>query len=245
MRGIKSLTFKGGLDGKEKYHFSLSLLNYKNFTSNVTPYLHIGEQKRLNKINSKERGRSYSFGRVAAKKAVETYLCKKTIDCDFQIENDCFGKPFISGCLTPPLYISISHSNRYAVAICSSKNIPITIDIQNIEKISSTYCQNVISNSELKLASDLEINLRDTLIWTIKEASAKFLGIGFTMSLDLLVVTNIEQVNKTTWISKLRGFPFQFVSKKIGNTLITLCFPNFVVEVLNRYLMKKCLSNGV
>ena len=228
--GLKSLIFKGKLDDTNVYHFSISLLNNKNFTSNLAPYLQVDEEKKLRQINSNKRKRSYLLGRIAAKKAIAAYIHKKDIDCDVQIENDCFGKPFVSGNFKKPLHISISHSNRYAVAICSSKYIPITIDIQDIKEINPTYHQKVISNNELKLSSDLEFDLRDTLIWTVKEASAKFLGVGFNMSLDLLNIIDINKVNKTTWISKLHGLPFQFISKKFRNTLITLCFPNKIFE---------------
>jgi phosphopantetheinyl transferase len=96
------------------------------------------------------------------------------------------GRPYLPA--EPGLYCSISHSQRYGVAAVSLA--PVGIDIETIRPRDPRLLAYVAEESEAAALRHLVGSPEEllTLLWTLKEATAKALGVGLGLALRRLYV---------------------------------------------------------
>jgi malonyl CoA-acyl carrier protein transacylase len=180
-------------------------------------YLSVSEQALFKNLKSQKRKREWLAGRVAAKSLIrEAKFYHEGAIVPYQaieiVAND-LGAPEIRivGDLGPQLQVSISHSAGVAAAMLSSsaKLIP-GIDVEQIETRDASFAQTYFVESEQTLAkADPDKVL--TLLWAIKEAVLKALGIGARVDLRDIVVSQ----HKDSWQVELHN-EAQARAQKIG-----------------------------
>ena len=172
------------------------------------------------------------------KSLVSRYLIKMLVCSKYswlrprnvEIVNNSNGKPQlrICGC-DLPWVISISHS-RDVVAICFSDDGAVGIDVQTPIKWDIPLKLDIAFTScELDcIFSDYDPEKRNemfTLLWTIKEAVGKALGVGLMMGFHSIEVLPLE--NECCRV-RLRGIEH----KKICNSTIYYdCFCSYICAV--------------
>jgi phosphopantetheinyl transferase len=97
------------------------------------------------------------------------------------------GRPHVPS--QPGLYCSISHSRRYGVAAVA--RAPVGIDIETIRPHDPRLLDYVAAKAEVAALRDQAGSAAEllTLIWTLKEATAKAMGVGLGRALRRLRVT--------------------------------------------------------
>ena|SRR5690554_2296481 len=93
--------------------------------------------------------------------------------------------------------VSVSH-NKDAFAVCISKSRLVGIDLQSEIRatVSSLWAffsseeRNVLNNS--KAGAGFSLRKTATIIWTIKEAFLKAIGVGFRYGFNSLIVADID-----------------------------------------------------
>jgi len=100
------------------------------------------------------------------------------------------GRPYLPA--EPGLYCSISHSRRYGVAAVSLA--PVGIDIETIRPRDPRLVAYIAEESEAAALRHLVGSPEEllTLIWTLKEATAKALGLTLSPTLNALATEVIE-----------------------------------------------------
>ncbi len=111
-----------------------------------------------------------------------------------------FGKPYLN---KNPLHFNLSHSESYALLGVHS-SFPIGVDIEKRKR--RIPLDSFLYPSEKQ---DLETVLDPTLLWSIKEAYVKALGIGFTQTLPFLKHLYSDRfIDISLFISRITGsFP--------------------------------------
>ncbi len=166
----------------------LEILNKKIFeTKNkeiANLYLSEEEKKIFYSFRNEKRITEWLGGRIAAKKAVLKILEKNSrqIDNSLQLEKitihtSKIGKPYLNESTTEkkPLKISISHSEKWAVAFASYTDCGIDIQKINnkIERLQNKFIKKnevEILSKELQKYTWIELL---TLLWSAKEAEKK------------------------------------------------------------------------
>lgn len=110
---------------------------------------------------------------AARKRTVAGELLVKSAlkDDGIVILKDEYGKPFIKG---SDKYISISHSNDYAV--CAVSDSPVGIDIEIKREINLNTTRKFCNDTELAYITANDSQNRFFEIWTAKEAAYKLIG---------------------------------------------------------------------
>ena len=206
---------------------SVKLLK-KQLKENQESLNSILHQKEINKYHSftvEKRKDEWLAGVYAAKKAIQNFVLNAPLN-SIWVEKDEFGKPkaFVEK-RKKPFFVSITHSNGYAVALSSeSKNIGIDLEI--IEQRSDSIIDELLNKNEQLLVSNKkqqEIKKElITRIWTAKEAASKVLGVGLNIDLHDLEIS------------------------KINNTKITLIIDQSKIpEKINKEFSKKSKENNI
>lgn len=163
------------------------------------------EAKRSQKMKDR-RKRSYMAARLACKRLsrvlsnndIRTSAADITTICPDQIHPCC---PIMDG--TTSFLCSVSHDNRFAVAVASQHRIGV-----DVEKIS----QRVLNSRRLYMSSAEEILARESLlneieasvrIWSIKEAVAKALDINLADAWNRVQVVNVKKSRSRVQIDSL------------------------------------------
>lgn len=151
------------------------------------------------------RQRQWLLGRVAAKDAVRDLLWKggerDVYPAEIVIENDGNGAPFAKGNhgrRLPPLYISMSHVEGYAVALCRTRESApggVGIDTERLRRVDQGLVASSLTPAEADLirrtAKDSEdLDLLFWRFWTAKEAVSKLDGLGLRHKPGEIIVTS-------------------------------------------------------
>lgn len=161
------------------------LLNEKALTESI---LSEAEFLKINSFKTLKKQVEWLAGRYAVKKlAVKTSLSASEQDIELAYEE--LGAPYIKD--FPETNISISHSNKYAIAgLSTKKEIKFGIDIEKFEKAN-------FEKSMMVAFSDKEIEYLEAcpyeeryLCWTAKEAYLKYIKKGFHENLKSIEILN-------------------------------------------------------
>lgn len=132
------------------------------------------------------------------------------------------GKPFFENITS--FHFNISHSGNYSVIAYDS--VAVGIDIQKFRPINDSVAKHFLSDNEYKCLSDDNIKRQDTLnvLWTIKEAYIKLLGIGLSYDMRNCSI-NIEA---STISDSMQTAYFKHFELNIGKEIynLTVCSQN-------------------
>lgn len=159
----------------------------------ASPILNDDEFEIFKKFKIKKRKTEWLSGRIAGKNAFTSYIsslrCTNRVS-NISILNNQARAPYIVN--YPELYLSISHSYEYAVAVIAP--FKIGIDIEKIEPRPDSLAHYFCSQEEqalLKKDSTRKDELL-TFFWSRKEAVSKFLGLGGKMNFKQISTVNDE-----------------------------------------------------
>lgn len=185
------------------YPFSVGLCrkSLDSLTPSMEKWLSAAELKAAHHYQYPMRQHSFLVGRYIAKKTLACYLEAPEMDLrEVEIKNGVLGQPVLS----QPLWLSISHSKHYGLAVCSPLSCPITVDIEETEMSGYDHLLSVMTENEKTLS---ELNQSDNkglfyvLIWTMKEALSKFLMGGLSIDYRILSVSNVVISGNSTHAS--------------------------------------------
>ena len=135
-----------------------------------------------------ERREEWLMGRLAAKDAVRDYLHRRgtaaLAAADVEILEGAHGKPVVRIAALPDLVppaLSLSHSQRWAVAVASDASVALGIDYQRPDRIKGEHLiSGGFSPDEQMLiaAQEPERSQQAIALWCAKEAAAKAAGTG-------------------------------------------------------------------
>ena len=141
---------------------------------------------------SDHRRVEWLIGRAAAKQAVRKLLARRyglmLCPADIQLTSDERGRPMVvEGCIPGLLSvadISIAHTGGMAVAIAvdHQENLRVGIDMEQSRPLEAGLAGIAFGSDEESLLSGLDgaaANERMLLLWCVKEAAAKAIGLGF------------------------------------------------------------------
>ncbi len=121
------------------------------------------------------------------------------------------GKPF-----TPdvPYHFNISHSGKYI--LCAVDDTPIGVDIEKPRAYNDRVAKRICTDEEYRYIDGDSVRFLE--VWTRKEAYAKHIGIGLSISLKTVVVasetTLLTTINDTTvFTDYIDGYVFSIVTK--------------------------------
>ena len=176
-----------------------------------------GYQHRKKKVD-------FLLGRSMAKCAIDKLSACENF-AEIEITNSVFGAPIVIGDNMANLGVSISHSNEYATAVSYHRNFPCAIDTEVIRPKCEKAMRSLLECNEASIIKGYnELNIL-TVMWTAKEAASKVLNIGFTVDTKIFEVDKIQKSSDCLIGSYRYLKGFQFVSQKIGNSILTVASP--------------------
>ena len=196
----------------------------------IVRYMKSQEKTAFQKIKNNKRKMEYIAGLIAAKELYSQIENDSKVFDKIEIRKTAKGQPYIYNLedkKKSDLFISISHSENYALAAIGSK--PLGIDIEKIEDRNESFYKEAFTERERStISNDKELG---TVYWTIKEAVSKALGEGLNISLHDIEITD-NQKNKRfevnlserldTIFSK-EPSSFQIKNQKSRNYSISFC----------------------
>ncbi|MBY9000496.1 MAG: SDR family NAD(P)-dependent oxidoreductase, partial [Candidatus Heimdallarchaeota archaeon] len=148
----------------------------------IVGYMQNQEKAAFQKIKNNKRKMEYLSGLIAAKELYSKIEKNPEIFSKTEIRKTAKGQPFIYNLKEKKkseLFISISHSENYALAAVGHE--PLGIDIEKIEERNDSFYKEAFTERERStISNDTELG---TIYWTIKEAVSKALGEGLNLSL--------------------------------------------------------------
>ena len=139
------------------------------------------EQRNIQSRGNKKRQEDRSAGRTAAYKLLKKY------DLPLEIINNSRGKPILPQ--SPEIDISITHHNGIGTAALSFEGL-VGIDEEQIERRNPAFMAQWFTDNECAIAHDSPTS--QTIIWTIKEAISKALGMGLALNTKDIEVLQIH-----------------------------------------------------
>jgi malonyl CoA-acyl carrier protein transacylase len=200
--------------------------------ANAKPWLDAGELALLTARGTDERKRDRTLGRVVAKRAV--HLLTHAPADSFTVSQADSGEPQVEGVAA---VVSLSHHSGRAVALASTEQA-VGIDMEQVQKRSHAFLSDWFTPGERLLAGDSA--LRQTLVWSAKEATLKLLGTGF--ALPATAVQVIQIVGKTITVQLSDAAATVAEDRNVGDLALQWRFDvnNFViVEATAPYVAPK------
>lgn len=142
----------------------------------VADSLHPLERDRLVHYRLPKRRLEWLAGRLCAKAALATHLASRLEPSRLLIEPDGQGRPRAHGC---PAHLSISHSQRRALAVASDQ--PVGVDTELHARLGASSLELVLGAEEIACTSRrfrCPPARARTVVWCLKEARFKSQGLG-------------------------------------------------------------------
>ncbi len=148
-------------------------------------FLTPSERDALSKFRFPKRREEWLLGRWAAKSLVGSLPIYQNFSADeMEIDHAPGGAPYLrlpSGSAAPDC-LSISHCNPYALCGLSlGPMLKFGVDLERIEPRAENFIEDYFTPSEREMVHAYPVELRDlvaTLVWSLKEAMLKALGVG-------------------------------------------------------------------
>lgn len=200
------------------------------------------EKKEFSYLKYPKRRLSYLLGRICSKISIKQLIGEVNLQ-DISIVNGVFGFPVVKGGVQN-IMVTYSHCNNIGISLAFREEFLLGIDIEKISKEKSKLVQKYITKDEQTIINDFGLNVEGCFfLWTIKEALSKIIKTGFTLSFDILAISNFKKVCKNIWESQFVNF-----SQYKG---ISLMFDDHVCSIVlpkNTYLnyndLKKMISDN-
>lgn len=225
---LGEITFKSG---EFYYHtvLGISKIGDNTFEKDYV-FLSVEEKEKLKRLRGKQ---IYNFlvGRFAVKNIVQHILNLNQKECSkFSVKNRSNGKPYISGEGFQQMKVSISHSGKYGLAIVSSNNITIGVDLEK-KIIGMKEKKRFINegNINIEYAVDASLDFQDdeiyTIIWSAKEALLKCLETGVINNMASYDVLNVHICKGYVW-GIFKNYPFyKFLGFEYNNYMVSIVYP--------------------
>jgi 4'-phosphopantetheinyl transferase len=182
--------------------------------SEAGAFLSLGEQQKLSKMRFSKRRDEWLLGRWTAKSLICSLPDYQGFsEAEIEIVNTPEGAPLIrlpDGQISPDC-LSISHSGQ--LAFCTLTQAPmlkIGADLEKVEPRSEDLVKDFFTPAEQRLADSFpgeEWHTAITLIWSMKEAMLKALGVGLHWDTRLVEVRAIEDEVPGGWRAATVGEP--------------------------------------
>lgn len=127
-------------------------------------------------------------------------------DSDLFLEN--FGKPKITG----EVDFNISHSGDVVVLVKGEKEELVGVDIEKIDNKNLKIMYKAFSKSEIDFINEDKLT-NFHILWTLKEASLKCIGIGLTLFPNKFSVLNLLN-NESIMIQGVKLFGKTIIDKE-------------------------------
>jgi 4'-phosphopantetheinyl transferase len=148
-----------------------------------------GEREYLSNLRFARRRDDWLLGRWTAKRALAYYLEKtnkrSTVSYpEIEIRRKPSGAPevLLEGEAFPVL-LSLSHRNRRSLSVLASADTMLGADLELIEVHSKAFLEDYFTEAEKRIlsnASEVDLPLLGSLIWSAKEAALKALMVGLS-----------------------------------------------------------------
>ena len=155
-------------------------------TSDTSPLTALTRRERLDygQLPHEARRREWLAGRHAAKRAVSAFRGLGTPLHHIELESRadcaprCLVRDDVERWTLAPLVLSIAHTEGIAIAVAASRSVRIGVDIEREDDIGPEQYRYFLAPSELAQAQRLGV----TLLWVLKEALWKALGLGHALA---------------------------------------------------------------
>jgi 4'-phosphopantetheinyl transferase EntD len=148
------------------------------------------ERKVAEKFPGSTRAKEFVAGRHCARQALALYA-PGTMLQNITVGVGVWGYPFVE---SSDVNISIAHTDRCVIAICTNGAFPMGVDIEDHKPSNDVLILSQLSEREKKMlhlfSSDSE-GLH--ILWAAKEAVAKGVRTGFRMSMSFFEVSHVVQ----------------------------------------------------
>jgi phosphopantetheine--protein transferase-like protein len=158
-------------------------------------YLSTTEHRRLAELRSDKRRREWLHGHVAAKHLVRDHLRDRhgvALDLrQIEVVADSNGAPRVRVADRPELSpllpaLAITHCQGHAIAALApaAAGVSVGVDLERIERRAPSFELNVLTDGERAMLDALDPARRAewiTLLWVLKEAVSKALGLGLAL----------------------------------------------------------------
>jgi malonyl CoA-acyl carrier protein transacylase/phosphopantetheinyl transferase len=160
------------------------------------------------------RKRQWLNGRIAAKDAVRTRLWSqygkralfpKEVRISTALSGQPLVQPHLTDAFTGKVYVSISHKDRFAVALADDR--PVGIDIEIIEQRADSAIALAFTEQELALLPEGDRDEWITRAWAAKEVISKVAGTGMQgkpLQFRLQAVAEHRLCVDDAWVDTLR-----------------------------------------
>lgn len=149
---------------------------------------HPNEIQTVNRFKALKKQAEWIGGRYLIKQMLQTVFFKERPLEEITLDYRTHGAPFVKG--MPDIEFSLSHSNDYTAAACSTNPGQILgIDIEKIaEKPDQAFLKTAFTDREIMAMPDDAAGI--FMHWTLKEAYLKYIKKGFNESLHKVEVIN-------------------------------------------------------
>jgi len=178
---------------RRAYLSSVLCDNLEELTNSSAEFLHPSEQLYSQTLNYERRLNSYLMGRHAAKKAISQAL-KNIAASDIELEFGVFHQPIVKGETGNDVEVSISHSDKAAVALAYPTGHPMGIDIEKIDYSRKELFLKQLTLKELEDLELLDIAMEGgaLMLWSVKEALSKALKSGLAADYMVYETKNLK-----------------------------------------------------
>jgi 4'-phosphopantetheinyl transferase len=158
-------------------------------------------------LRFERRQRSYLLGRYAAKVALRALLDEPDLRA-IEIGRGVFDQPIVLSLPTAACDVTISHTDRLAVALAFPRGHPMGIDIERVDPDRLGTILSQLSDQEKEwVAASAENRLGlATALWTAKEALSKVLRTGLMSPMEIYGLAEFNLVQTGTWQGLFRYF---------------------------------------
>lgn len=146
-------------------------------------------KQKVEKLKSYRAKCLCAISELLLKKALE----ELNIDSHIRYSYNEFKKPYLKD--HPEIYFNYSHSKEYVVCVIS--NNEVGCDIEYIDKLNEKLYKRFFSENEIDYLDSLENNKkRESFykLWTLKESYIKYIGKGFSCSLNSFNVLDFKEL---------------------------------------------------
>ncbi|MEI6883002.1 MAG: 4'-phosphopantetheinyl transferase superfamily protein [Bacteroidota bacterium] len=206
----------------------LGTLSEETLNERAAKLLHPAELGDAGAYRSLIRRQSYLHGRIAAKSAISKVF--PGIDpVSLQIINGSFGEPILKN-LSEPYGISIAHGEDWNAGLCFPLAMPMGIDAETVSEKNNSIIPAVLSAREKAVCGhEPDPLLFMHILWTLKEAAGKAIGLGFRVPHEWYETEAVEAEMHEGKIMYHCSFKhlnlFAGLSVSIPGGLISLVFP--------------------
>jgi 4'-phosphopantetheinyl transferase len=196
--------------------------------ASVSTFLSPSELQSYRAMEFPRRRQSFLLGRYAAKRALGV-LGGGADPRVSEVRPGVFGQPIVRGAGDPNPGISITHSNRLALALAHPAGHPMAIDIEESSPDRVEAIRSQMSALEIGLIPVKRRNSAPdwTLLWTAREALSKVLVCGLTCPMAVLAVDSlVKDPIAGSWGGTFRNFAqYRFASWVVEPVVVSIVLP--------------------